>query len=59
MLSEAYGVNAADIWEEGARAYPRRSDRDAVEKQNQNGNPYSDVWLNYQKSAEAIVYRWS
>jgi len=43
MLSEAYGVNAADIWEEGARAYPRRSDRDAVEKQNQNGNPYSDV----------------
>jgi len=25
MLSEVYSVNAAGIWDEGARAYPRRS----------------------------------
>jgi len=25
MLSEVYGVNAAGIWDKGARAYPRRS----------------------------------
>jgi hypothetical protein len=25
MLSEVYSVNAAGAWDEGARAYPRRS----------------------------------
>jgi len=31
MLSEVYGVNAAGIWEERARAYPRRSHGHVVE----------------------------
>ena len=55
MLSEACGVNEAGIWDEGARAYPRRSDRYAELDEFPQGNPCSDVRLNGQKSAEAIV----
>jgi hypothetical protein len=55
MLSEACDVNEAGIWDEGARAYPRRSDRYAESDEFPQGNPYSNVRLNGQKSAEAIV----
>ena len=55
MLSEACGVNEAGIWDEGARAYPRRSDRYAESDELPQGNPCSNVRLNGQKSAEAIV----
>jgi len=55
MLSEACGVNEAGIWDEGAHAYPRRSDRYAESDELPQGNPCSNVRLNGQKSAEAIV----
>ena len=49
-LPEFLEVNIADIWDEGCCSYQERSDRYTI-----NGNVYSDVYLNYQKSAEAII----
>jgi hypothetical protein len=49
------GVNEADIWEESAHSYPGRSGRYAAEMNFEASNLYSDVQLNCQKSAEAIV----
>jgi len=48
-----HAVNAASRWDESYRSYPRRSAGCVAG----SDNPYSDVWLNWQKSAEAIVSR--
>lgn len=60
MLSEAYGVNAAGIWEERTRAYPWRSCRGRRQEGYSNrithsDNARRDAGVNCKKSAEAIV----
>ena len=54
-LSEAGGVNVADIWSESKRSYTGRSGRSAADMNLEAQNPCSDVWLACQESAEAIV----
>jgi len=47
---ELHGVDLADKWDESYCTYLGRSQGYAKE-----GNPYSNVWLNLEKSAEVIV----
>jgi len=50
ILPEPCNVDTAATWDEGYQALTRGGLDDM-----QNSNPYSDVWLNVQKSAEVIV----
>lgn len=60
MLSEAYDVNAAGIWEERSRAYPWRSCRGRRREGYSNrithsDNARGDTGVNCKKSAEVII----
>lgn len=52
-------VNLTGIWREGLRSYPGRSDRQWTEGEArpEGARACSDTKLDYQKSAEAIVFR--
>ena len=57
LLPEPCNVNAAAAWNEGYWLLPGEvwTKRKGILKKKSPSNPFSNEWLNVQKSAEAIV----